>query len=441
MRLPFVLLALWLGTGPGAAQDTRAVEALLSDSLAALGGGAVLVVVDADTVRYRAAFGDAALGEIVPLGTTTAWLSGAVLAALDDDETLDLDAPLARFFPDTEGDKRGVTVRQLAAHVSGFPTGVGVDGPSCLADPTTTLPACADAIVALDLVAEPGVAFAHGDASLHLAARMAELQTGLRWTVLFGDYLAGPLGLVGTTYESSRNPGIARGALGTADDLGAFLSMLLAGGLSDGERVLSAGAVGELLADQTGGAAFVATPYGPVLEAYPERAPSEVIRYGLGVWREDLRPDGTLRVASALSGTGVAPWLDQDVGLGGVLVTRATMAEVVPTYVALRALVREAFGPTVASAPSPTLPLRLEPPIPNPGRARVTVRYALDAPEAVALSVVDALGRRVTTLADGPRARGEHRSELDVSSLAPGPYLLVLTAGTDRVARPLVVAR
>ena len=58
-----------------------------------------------------------------------------------------------------------------------------------------------------------------------------------------------------------------------------------------------------------------------------------------------------------------------------------------------------------------------------------------------ARTIKPALGRRVTTLADGPRARGEHRSELDVSPLAPGPYLIVLTAGTDRVARPLVVAR
>lgn len=441
MRLASALLALWLGAGPGAAQGAGAVDALLADSLAALGGGAVLVVVDADTVRHRAAYGDGALGEIVPLGTASAWLSGAVLAQLDAERTLDLDAPLARFFPDAENDRRAVTVRQLAAHVSGFPTGRGLDAPPCLTDPTTTLPACADEVVGLDLAAEPGTAFAHGDASLHLAARMAELQTGLRWTVLFGDVLAGPLGLVGTGYESSRNPGIARGARGTADDLGAFLEMLLAGGLRDGVRVLDAAAVDALLADQTGGAAVVATPYEPVLEAYPERSPSEAIRHGLGVWREDLRPDGTLRVASALSETGVAPWLDLDAGLGGVLLTRAPLADVVPTYVALRRLVADTFGAPVAAAPSPTPALRLDPPAPNPARAAVTVRYALDAPGAVTLSVADALGRRVAVLADGVRPGGEHHAALDASAYAPGLYQIVLTAGAERVARPLVVVR
>ncbi|PAP76883.1 serine hydrolase [Rubrivirga marina] len=441
MRLASALLALWFGAGPSAAQDASAIDALLTDSLVALGGGAVLVVVDADTVRYRAAYGDGALGEVVPLGTTTSWLSGAVLAALDANRTLDLDTPLASFFPDTEGDKRGVTVRQLAAHVSGFPTGLGVDAPACLNDPATTLPACVDDVVTLDLVAEPGAAFAHGDASLHLAARMAELQTGRRWTALFGDVLAGPLGLVGTAYDSSRNPGIARGASGTADDLAAFLEMMLGGGLSDGEQILASETVETILSDQTAGAAFVATPYGPVMDAYPERAPSEVIRYGLGVWREDLRLDSSLRVASALSETGVAPWIDLEAGLGGVLITRGTLADVVPTYVALRGLVREAFAAPVATGASPAPALRLHPPAPNPARSLVSVGFALDAPEAVALTVVDALGRRVAVLVEGPRPRGETRAVFDVSALAPGAYRIVLTAGTERTARPLVVVR
>ena len=73
---------------------------------------------------------------------------------------------------------------------------------------------------------------------------------------------------------------------------------------------------------------------------------------------------------------------------------------------------------------------------PNPLGARATVRYTLGAPGAVQLAVYDALGRRVATLADGPRAAGPHEAPFDARALAPGAYLvrLVTPTGTATVA-------
>ena len=74
---------------------------------------------------------------------------------------------------------------------------------------------------------------------------------------------------------------------------------------------------------------------------------------------------------------------------------------------------------------------------PNPSRGRVAVRFTLAAPGPVRLSVLDALGREVTSGARTPRAAGAHRLEVDLGGLAPGAYLVRLETGAGVVARPV----
>ena len=77
---------------------------------------------------------------------------------------------------------------------------------------------------------------------------------------------------------------------------------------------------------------------------------------------------------------------------------------------------------------------------PNPvaRMARVTVTLAETAHAAV--RVVDALGRTVAMLHDGPLAAGDHVLALDASGLPAGVYAVVATAGgTQRVTRVTIV--
>ena len=74
----------------------------------------------------------------------------------------------------------------------------------------------------------------------------------------------------------------------------------------------------------------------------------------------------------------------------------------------------------------------------NPFAGSTRVRLSLAAPEAVAVTVHDALGRSVATLHDGPLAAGAHVWTVG-GSLAPGVYIVraagATTAGSVRVVR------
>ena len=71
---------------------------------------------------------------------------------------------------------------------------------------------------------------------------------------------------------------------------------------------------------------------------------------------------------------------------------------------------------------------------PNPTANRAAVAFSVEAAGAVRLSVVDALGREVAVLADGPVEAGRHQAELDATSWPAGIYLVRLATADGRVA-------
>ena len=78
---------------------------------------------------------------------------------------------------------------------------------------------------------------------------------------------------------------------------------------------------------------------------------------------------------------------------------------------------------------------------PNPAASAARVRFALAAPGAVRLDVLDALGREVLTLADRTFAAGDHEAEVDVSDLPAGVYVVRLATAAGTEAARLTVAR
>ena len=78
---------------------------------------------------------------------------------------------------------------------------------------------------------------------------------------------------------------------------------------------------------------------------------------------------------------------------------------------------------------------------PNPLGGPGTVRYDLAVSGPVRLSVYDLLGREVAVLADGERAAGTYGVALDAGRLAPGAYVVRLTAGPVVQSRRLTVVR
>jgi uncharacterized lipoprotein YddW (UPF0748 family) len=85
--------------------------------------------------------------------------------------------------------------------------------------------------------------------------------------------------------------------------------------------------------------------------------------------------------------------------------------------------------------------LALDPPFPNPARGAVTLRYRLNQPARVQISVFDALGRRVADLEGVDAPAGPRVVVFDSAALAPGRYVIRLQAGPHAVTQALTVTR
>jgi hypothetical protein len=104
--------------------------------------------------------------------------------------------------------------------------------------------------------------------------------------------------------------------------------------------------------------------------------------------------------------------------------------------------VAEPAGGIVSAEGTPAgRPLALSAPRPNPAAGRAALALTLGATADARVEVLDALGRRVAVLHDGPLAAGAHALVLDASALPSGVYVVRATAGPEAVTRRLVVAR
>lgn len=83
----------------------------------------------------------------------------------------------------------------------------------------------------------------------------------------------------------------------------------------------------------------------------------------------------------------------------------------------------------------------LSAPYPNPTAGVVNARYVLDRPAEVRIEVYDVEGRRVEVVEEGLRAAGAHDLTWASDSVAPGIYLLRMTAGQSVMARTVAVLR
>jgi len=103
--------------------------------------------------------------------------------------------------------------------------------------------------------------------------------------------------------------------------------------------------------------------------------------------------------------------------------------------------VAEYGTPVVAAAapPAPAAPA-LEA-WPNPTAGRRSVRLTLRAAGPARVAALDALGREVALLHDGPLPAGSHAFRVNGRGLAPGAYVIRASAGTWMSHALLIVTR
>jgi CubicO group peptidase (beta-lactamase class C family) len=314
-----------------------APQALVDELKAVANSGApVTAIVMKDGKQlYRVDVGKIDATTRYPVASASKWLTAALVMTVVDDGKLKLDAPIATVLPEFSSDAGRITLRMLLAQTAGLGNLRGrVD---VRQDARITLAQSAAEIAARPLAHPPGQVFEYGGPQFQVAGAMVEKVTGRRWSDLFDERIARPLGMTATTWEhlpargatpaETLNPLLQGGAVTTADDYIKFLTMIAANGRFDGRRILSERSVREMETVQTLG----------LRKAYLPPGAGDKGEYALGNWCERWSEAHDCTLVSSPGAFGTLPWIDRTSGTYGVFFVKDLLIRVGPRLRAARA--------------------------------------------------------------------------------------------------------
>jgi len=283
--------------------------------------GVTVMVFLRGQMLYRVDQGAIARDAELPVASASKWMAAALVMSLVDEGKLSLDEPIGKRLPEFTGGSASITLRQILSFTSGQGSLRGLV--DVRQDPRMSLAESARQIAAIPLQDKPGTIFKYGSPALQVAGALAEQATGKAWSELFDERLARPLGMTHTRWADPfepnlplsevHNPNLQGGMVTTADDYAKFLGMLAAGGIYQGQRILSAKAVAAMETAQTLG-----LPKGFA----PPGVAGTKLEYALGSWCESVEPDGECRLVSSPGALGTYPWIDRRTGLYGIFFMR-----------------------------------------------------------------------------------------------------------------------
>jgi CubicO group peptidase (beta-lactamase class C family) len=318
--------------------------------------GATLIVKNKDgNTLYQKNYGsNFDENTVVPIASATKWLTGAAIMTLVEDGHIhSLDDPVSKYLPYfvDQGAKSRMTIRQMLAFTTGLP-----GNNSVMADPNITQQEeCQHVAEHVDLLLNPGTGFEYGGLQMEIAACVAEVVTGQTYREIIQERLFDPLEMKNTRIANlvnnnprnpdfeSANPRTPGGIYTNSKDLIKFSQMILAGGVYNGQRILSEETVRAMMMDQTFGVPLERT-------IWPGDAASQW-RYGLGNWVQVLDPtdnspeEETKRLLSSEGAFGTSEWVDFDLQYAAVFTIWARPGKPTTAFVNdLKNLVSEAVA-------------------------------------------------------------------------------------------------
>lgn len=260
---------------------------------------------------FEKMYGTFSADQRVAIASTSKIVSGVVIFSLIHQSYLSLDDTTSSILG-WSGPQAAITLRQLLSFTSGLPP-----SHTCTANPSITLADCVNSISQETIVATPGTRFAYGSTHLHVATRIAEVQTGLTWNQIFANeirtplgisnlvqYYTGPLQAAGTT-----NPLIAGGMRASMNEYARILQFVYDKGRWQGNQL-----IGETLFNLQ-----VIEPYPNVVIGNTPAPPGWNVRYGLTAWLECPTPTTGCASISSPGAFGFTPWIDRTAGYYAIL--------------------------------------------------------------------------------------------------------------------------
>jgi len=256
--------------------------------------GAVTVVVGRDKVLHQEATGLADVATKRPMRSDTLFwiasmtkpITGVAILMLQDEGKLSVADPVSKYLPEfarlksPSGKPANLTIAQLLTHTSGLGEANATE-----AQKAKTLADLVPLWLAAPMQYEPGEKWKYTQSGINAAGRIVEVVSGMSFDTFLQKRLFAPLGMKDTTfyltperraqlvtaYAKNKDSGALEavppradfgamdrpplgngGLYSTAPDYARFCQMLLNGGVFQGHRYLSPGAMRFLATPQTG---------------------------------------------------------------------------------------------------------------------------------------------------------------------------------------------
>lgn len=297
---------------PAAARFAQ-VDATANAAFTAQGiSGMGLSIYDHNGVKvFERMYGTFSADQRVAIASASKLVSGAVIFSLIDKGYLTLDSTTGLILGWT-GPQAAITLRQLLSFTSGLPP-----SHACTAISSIALADCVELISQETLIATPGTRFDYGSTHLHVAARMAEVQTNLPWNTIFANELRTALGLPGLVQYytapqlafGTTNPLIAGGMRASMNEYARILQLTYDKGRWQGNQL-----IGETLFNTQ-----VIEPYPNAVIGYSPAPTGWNVRYGLAAWLECTTPTTGCASISSPGAFGFTPWIDRTAGYYAIL--------------------------------------------------------------------------------------------------------------------------
>ncbi len=284
-----------------------------------LGNNISVMIADKDSLLFKKDMGDFNSKTLVPVASSSKWLTAALVMVLVDEGKLSLDESVVTYVPEFEKYfKNYITLRHCLSHMTGISDEGGFLKRFFQRKKFNSLEEEINSFAAREIRANPGTDFWYGNIGLNIAGRVVEVVTKRRFDLVIKQRLFNPLAMRRTSFTtmdgSVINP--SGGAQSTAEDYMKFLQMLLNKGKVGDKQVLSEESVELLLTLQTKDI--------PVKFA-PKSA--EGYGYALGAWVLEEGKDGVGNAVASPGLFGTWPMIDRCRGYAYLVVVKSLLGE------------------------------------------------------------------------------------------------------------------
>ena len=319
-----VLTFLLLLQAAGAQPNLSGLDNILEQKKAVLGGKAEVVVYQDGKILYDKAVGtEFKPGTALPIGTSSKWLTAALVMTFVDKGELSLDDPLSKYLPVFTSYSKGyITIRQCLSETTGIEADQRKIAKMMQKSKFENLEAEVNYFAAhQDIVTKPGGEFFYGETGFNIVGRVLEVVAKKKtFSKLMQERLTRPLGMRKTNFanESGEGPeSPASGAVSTAPDYIKFMTMLLNNGEFNGKQIISKESIAEM---EKISAASVPVKSSPKI--------ATGFAYGLGQWIQESDKNGKSMVITAPGINGTWPYIDRCRNYAAVILTGQLPAEV-----------------------------------------------------------------------------------------------------------------